>query len=240
MNLILFEIHEIDKEINRRDPRSIHIREILNLKCGDEFGAGVIEGSIGRGRLTAETKTGYQWEFIPLSDPPPPLRPVTLILGCPRPPVARRLLKDMSTLGILELRACTTDLNEKSYLASRLWRDGIWREALIEGASQAATTLLPEVKTGPSLESILEELPDSAVRIALDNAPLVPAFAEWKADYHAAILAVGPERGWSGRERELLNHRGFVCLNLGRRILRTETACSVGCALILAGMGGFT
>ena len=38
------------------------------------------------------------------------------------------------------------------------------------------------------------------------------------------LLAVGPEGGWSPRDRELLRAAGFTGLRLGPRILRTETA----------------
>ncbi len=36
---------------------------------------------------------------------------------------------------------------------------------------------------------------------------------------------VGPEGGWSTQEEQDLMHIGFTPLNLGKRILRTETAC---------------
>jgi 16S rRNA (uracil1498-N3)-methyltransferase len=38
------------------------------------------------------------------------------------------------------------------------------------------------------------------------------------------VLAVGPEGGWSPRDREVLRSAGFTALRLGPRILRTETA----------------
>ena len=38
------------------------------------------------------------------------------------------------------------------------------------------------------------------------------------------VLAVGPEGGWSERDRAVLEAVGFKGLRLGPRILRTETA----------------
>jgi RsmE family RNA methyltransferase len=46
------------------------------------------------------------------------------------------------------------------------------------------------------------------------------------------VLAIGPERGWSDRERGLLEGEGFSRLSLGSRALRTETACIA--AVVLA------
>jgi 16S rRNA U1498 N3-methylase RsmE len=52
-----------------------------------------------------------------------------------------------------------------------------------------------------------------------------------------AVLAVGAERGWSGREREQLEAAGFVRLSMGKRALRTETACTAAAILLMEKMG---
>jgi len=223
MNLILFDDDELGRDLDYEDPRAVHIRDILHLEKGDDFAAGIIGGPRGRARLNARGVSGWKWTFNPLEESPP-LLPLTLILGCPRPPVARRLLKDMSSLGLREIRVSSTDLNEKSYLSSKLWREGLWRDALIEGAVQ---------------KRILEDLPGEMEKIAMDNDEGLRSFGDWNrtAVYSAAVLAIGPERGWSSREREILDSTGFNRLHMGKRILRTETACSVASALILSSMG---
>ena len=50
-------------------------------------------------------------------------------------------------------------------------------------------------------------------------------------------LAVGPERGWGGRDRKLLRDSGFELLSLNERVLRVETAVTVGLTLLLHNMG---
>lgn len=236
MNIILFEEDELDSDLLYNDTRAIHIRDILKLNEGDIFTAGIIGGEVGTARLNARGAIGWKWTFS-ASGESPPLLPLTLILGCPRPPVAKRLLKDMTSIGVREIRSCATDLNEKSYLTSKLWREGLWRGAVVEGAVQGGSTNLPAVRTSQSLERALEDLPVSAVRVAFDNSDGVKSFGSWNEQFQESVLAIGPERGWSDRERTLLEARGFVRLHLGRRILRTETACSVGAALLLSRMG---
>jgi len=240
MNLILFEEEELNSDLLYTDTRAIHIRDILHLKEGDDFAAGIIGGLRGRAKLMSRGDSGWKFVFTALEESPP-LLPLTLILGCPRPPVAKRLLKDMSTLGLREFRVCSTDLNEKSYLGSKLWREGLWRTALIDGAVQGGSTLIPAVRTGSSLECVLDDLPPGAKKIALDNDEGIRRFGLWNsaADYSSAVLAIGPERGWSRRERNIFDSLGFFRLHLGKRILRTETACSAGAALILESMGYF-
>jgi RsmE family RNA methyltransferase len=53
----------------------------------------------------------------------------------------------------------------------------------------------------------------------------------------AAVLAIGPERGWSDGERNHLEEAGFLRLSLGERALRTETACVAAAVLALEKIG---
>ena len=61
----------------------------------------------------------------------------------------------------------------------------------------------------------------------LINSPLVSSLS----------VAVGPEGGWSNTELELAQARQFMLLQLGRRILRTETAAIVAVTLAQARYG---
>jgi len=51
------------------------------------------------------------------------------------------------------------------------------------------------------------------------------------------VLAVGSERGWSDKERDLLENAGFIRLSMGERALRTETACVAAAVLALEKIG---
>ncbi|MCG8453761.1 MAG: 16S rRNA (uracil(1498)-N(3))-methyltransferase [Spirochaetales bacterium] len=239
MNVILFDPEELNNPLPYSDERAVHMKNILGLHQGDEFFAGVINGPLGKGILVKEGPHGWIWSFQPESESPP-LRPLTLVLGCPRPPVARRLLKDMSSLGIREIRCCSTDLNEKSYLGSKLWREGLWKKALREGAIQGISTRLPQVQTAPCLAEALQNLPEHCERIALDNGPGAQSFHPMGTAPHGAILAIGPERGWSEKERQLLEEQDFQRCFIGSRVMRTETSCALGSGLMLHAMQVFT
>ncbi|HRO28487.1 MAG TPA: RsmE family RNA methyltransferase, partial [Luteimonas sp.] len=53
----------------------------------------------------------------------------------------------------------------------------------------------------------------------------------------AVIIAIGPEGGWSPRDRVQLQAAGFEGLRLGPRILRTETAGLAAVAALQALFG---
>lgn len=55
----------------------------------------------------------------------------------------------------------------------------------------------------------------------------------------AALLAVGPEGGFSVNERAMLTHAGFIGVRLGPRVLRTETAALTALASLQSLHGDF-
>jgi RsmE family RNA methyltransferase len=245
VNLILFEPGEIDRPLPRRDPRAIHLLTVLRRGVGDSFDAGLIDGPRGRGTLTTIGPDALSLAFAWGAEPPP-LDPLILILGLPRPQTARDVLRDATSLGVVAMHFVTVDKGEPSYARSTLWSSGEWRRHLIAGAAQAFDTRLPAVTHGGSLLATVGRLPEGARRIALDNyeagialerLALARPSEPKSADRPVVALAVGAERGWSAPERAVLKGSGFTFAHLGTRVLRTETAVTVAIALIRAKLG---
>ncbi|MCL1811890.1 MAG: 16S rRNA (uracil(1498)-N(3))-methyltransferase [Treponema sp.] len=90
-----------------------------------------------------------------------------------------------------------------------------------------------------SLENKLPKITPNIVLLAADNVSPRGSFSELKPFQKdtEAVLAVGSERGWSNREREQLESAGFLRLSLGKRALRTETACTAAAVLVMDKMG---
>jgi len=234
VNLILFEAAEIDRPLPCDDPRAVHLLRVLRRREGDTFDAGVIDGPRGRGTLMAVGPDALILTFA-WGPAPPPLDPLTLILGLPRPQTARDILRDATALGVAAMHFVTTEKGEPSYLRSKLWSSGGWRQHLIAGAAQAFATRLPEVSHGRSLLEAVSRLPDGIARIALDNYEAETSLARLVLPPAGAVaLALGAERGWSAPERAVLRAGGFAFAHLGPRVLRTETAVTVAVALTRA------
>ena len=240
MNIVLFEPGEWERPLPAGDVRTQHLTGILKLVPGDRFAAGEVGGSVGSLRFL-----GFEAGAALLGEPdwnaaPPPLTRVALLIGTPRPPTARRLLKDLTTLGAAELHFAATDLGDKSYLQSTLWKEE-FETALREGAAQARTTLLPRVERHTSLGKALhaiETAPTARVWFDEDGVSWDTHPAHQNTAQHRLWLALGPERGWSAAERERLTAHGWQPASLGPRTLRTETACAL--ALGIAVLKGWT
>lgn len=235
MNLILFSDEETALPLPRQDPRAIHLLEVLKRKPGDLFDAGRIDGPRGKGKVLeigpSNLTLSFEW-----GEPPPPLYPLRLIVGLPRPQTVRKVLLEATTLGVSALHFATTDRGEAGYAQSTLWSSGEWRRLLVAGAEQAFCTRLPEVTWGRPLEDCLAAV-GNETKLALDNYEAPERLSRAELVFPKVCLAIGSERGWTERERALLRDGGFRFHNLGSRVLRTETAVTAASALVLAKLG---
>lgn len=237
MNLILFESAAAATPLPRQDPRAIHILEVLRRKAGDTLDVGLVNGPRGKATLTAIEPAALRLEFA-WGEPPPPPDPITLLVGLPRPQTARDILRDATALGVEALHFFAAEKSEPSYAQSTLWSSGDWRRHLIDGAQQAFDTRVPAVTHGRTLGDVVAALPTPGTRLALDNyeAPARLGECHVLRDTPVAI-AVGPERGWSGAERDWLRAQRFTFAHLGPRVLRVETACTAALAVVRSRLG---
>lgn len=237
MNLLLFKEEEWKKPISSSDPRVTHIHKILKSKAGDSLDSGIINGLRGKAEIKEILEDGSCLFEFKAEQESPALCPLTLIIGTPRPPTAKRLIRDLTAAGIERIIFTGTDLGEKSYLTSRLWSKEEWKEAVLTGMSQGESTRLPHIDKFYSLYKSIDNLQDNEDLLALDNVSPELTLKSYKPVNKKCCLALGPERGWSDREREILRDRNFSICSLGNRVLRTETAAHMGTALVQAAMG---
>jgi RsmE family RNA methyltransferase len=248
VNLILFETHELGKALPRRDERTVHLIKVLHKKTGDTFEAGILGGGRGTGKIEKIGLDGSIAFSLDANESPLPRLPVRVAVGFPRPIQIRRLLRDISSLGVGAVDLFGTELGEKSYRDTKLLNDGGARSALIEGASQSRDTTLPALSVFPRLEDWLNERPwdcgpaapsgAAPLLVAADNVRPEGAMSRLTPTMRPVVLAIGAERGWSDRERALLEKAGFLRLSLGNRALRTETACVAAVVIAIEKIGG--
>ena len=242
MNIILFGDHELGKNLPRRDQRTIHLLKVLHKKTGDSFDAGILGGMRGIGRIEKINLDGSIFVSLYLSENPAPRLPLRIVVGFPRPIQIRRLLRDLSNLGVEAIDLAGAELGEKSYRDTKLIGDGGAMASLIEGAVQSRDTTIPALSIFESLEDWLRQHPwenqkPMPLLIAADNVRPEGSMSRISPTKRPVVLAIGAERGWSERERDMLEAAGFLRLSLGSRALRTETACIAAATLALEKTG---
>jgi 16S rRNA (uracil1498-N3)-methyltransferase len=105
-----------------------------------------------------------------------------------------------------------------------------WRHKALAAMKQCGRSVQPEILPVTGLEGLLglAGLPEArfVAHSGPGSMPAGKAAAEWSRSSAggAVLLAVGPEGGFLDAETERLTASGFVCVTLGSRRLRSETA----------------
>lgn len=144
------------------------------------------------------------------------------------PPIKKHRLDFMiekaTELGVTRIIPLLTD-----HVGAGRVRADRWRAQVIEASEQCERLDVPQVDEPACLADWLGAWPDDhTLVVALERAPAVTqAYGEWLAQVSAGPVgfAVGPEGGFSARERSwLMARKGLQLVDLGSSILRAETA----------------
>ncbi len=218
---------------------AVHLMRVLRLGVGDDC---VLFSGNGRdvtARIIAADRRGAEVELLSEAavDTESPLR-LGLLQGIARGEKMDLILQKATELGVHDVWPVGSDRSEVKLDADRAAkRLAHWRSVVAAACSQCGRARLPRIAAPAALDAALHALPTGAQRLLLDPTA-TQAVADLKhpgAD--GIVLAVGPEGGWSPRDRMLLGGAGFGAVRLGPRILRTETAGLAAIAALQARFG---
>ena len=233
MNIILFE--KGVRHFECKDERLIHIKKVLHIGVGDSFHGGEINGWEGKCRIERFDDNGLDFSFTPEFDSSS-LYPLTMIIAQVRPICMKRILREAVSLGVGKLILPISDLGEKSYSSASLYTEGEYKSILLDGAMQSGKTGVSECIVTSNIEEAIKEAGEGE-RLLLDNVIGARPLSSLSLENKRVILAIGPERGWSLRERNVFISSGFSPVLIGNRILRTETAAVSAPSIALSRMG---
>jgi 16S rRNA (uracil1498-N3)-methyltransferase len=159
---------------------------------------------------------------------PPPKLPLTLVVGLPRPKAARRLLVDATAAGVERIVLLGTWRVPKSYWQSPLLRPEAIEEHVVRGLALSGDCVPPRVETHRAFKPFAQDVLPVLAResIALVATPQATDDCA-RAALGAVVLCIGPERGFTGYEIDLLKAAGCGCVSLGQRTLRVHAAVHV-------------
>ena len=211
-----------------RGRRARHVVEVLRAEPGQIVKVGLLGGRLGRATVTALAPDLVALEAIELdADPPAPL-PVTLCVALPRPKSLRRVLHAASSLGVKRIVLMESWRVDKSYWQSPLLAPDAVRSVLLLGLEQAVDTVLPKVEVKRRFRPFVEDEVPALIR---NTTAIVahPAGTEPMpmGSSGPVTLFVGPDRGFTAFEIELLTSQGVTPRRLGPRILRVDDAVPV-------------
>jgi 16S rRNA (uracil1498-N3)-methyltransferase len=145
------------------------------------------------------------------------------------------MIEKATELGIDRVIPVEAARSEKGLEAAAQKRLHRWKRIAREASEQSRRARLPLIESPVSLADALRNQAD--YRYALDEAgapsilSIVPETR--RAEDHVALL-VGPEGGWTERDRAEIAAAGWAAVSLGPQILRAETAAIAGLSIINA------
>jgi len=242
---MLFNDGEVDSDgtLLVEGRRAVHIGRVLKLGCGDTLRVGLINGSTGTAEITRiENGTVELRCSLDGGIPRPP--EIDLLLALPRPKVMKRLWAPLASMGVGRIVLTNAAKVERNYFDTH-WLEPAGYEPLIrEGLEQSGDTRMPQVGIRRRLKPFLEDElarefpgehrflfhPRDAVSLSESTIGAAPR----------ALIAVGPEGGWTDFEIDMFGAHGFQCVSMGWRTLRSDTACIALMAVVKSMMAPWT
>ncbi|MTI47435.1 MAG: 16S rRNA (uracil(1498)-N(3))-methyltransferase [Firmicutes bacterium] len=226
MNLIiLFEEDFIEENKVRLQGRRLkHVQSIHKADIGDTLRVGLLNGKMGEGKIISLTKESIEMNVNLIDNPSEPSN-IKLILAMPRPKVFKRILQDVTTMGIKDIYLIKTWRVDKSYWGSSLLSDDNLLKHMILGLEQGKDTILPRIHIKKLFKPFVEDEIPNIIKGTRPIAGHPTGERECpRGIYEPVTLAIGPEGGFIPYEVEMLKKQGFEIVSLGKRILRVETA----------------
>lgn len=165
-----------------------------------------------------------------------PLR-ITLLQGIARGEKMDLILQKATELGVAAIIPVNAERTEVKLDAARAEkRMAHWRNVIVSACGQSGRARIPALSPPLPLLQAAQAASATALKLTLD--PLGShRLASLDSSVHEVVIAIGPEGGWSPRDRDVLQQAGFQGLQLGPRILRTETAGLAAIAALQARLG---
>jgi 16S rRNA (uracil1498-N3)-methyltransferase len=148
------------------------------------------------------------------------------------------MLEKATELGVARVVPVEAERSERGLEQAVGKRIARWNRIVREASEQSRRARLPEIGAPLDLAAALQT--EAAYRYMLEEAEapaLLPALPVDRQPGDSVALLVGPEGGWTDRERALIAGSNWRPVSLGPEILRTETAALAALAVVNAAWG---
>jgi 16S rRNA (uracil1498-N3)-methyltransferase len=213
-----------------RGDEARHLTRVLRVEQGQHF-----EISDNGAVYLAEVSEARGDRVIfriesPIESPPPPAR-VILCAAIIKFDRFEWIVEKATELGVESILPVETTRVEKGLFDASRKRAERWQRIARESSQQSRRARLPEILPAVRFEAALQTAADS--RIFLEEATAPPLLRVLAPRAETVALLIGPEGGWTDRERELAAAAGWSAASLGPQVLRAETAATAALAVVM-------
>jgi 16S rRNA (uracil1498-N3)-methyltransferase len=217
--------------------RAHHLGVVLRAQTGQlyELSDGL---RVCLGRIEKVARDVVEFALIEELPAHEPKLNVILLLSVVKFDAFEWAIEKATELGVTEIVPLAAARSEKGLLAAAEKRSERWRKIVLEAAQQSRRVRLPVLQPVAKPEPVFASLRDR-LGIFLSERAEAPVLHTVLSNRVSskAILAIGPEGGWTDEERNAALKAGFHEASLGRLILRTETAVIAALASLSYALG---
>jgi 16S rRNA (uracil1498-N3)-methyltransferase len=147
-------------------------------------------------------------------------------------------IEKCTEIGVSRIIPLIARRSDAHLIAAASKRRERWLRITKQAAEQSRRAVVPEILSPMRLQDLEEALPGVTTRLVLAET-LAGAQEAGLTDIlqssstGEAILAIGPEGGWTEEELAWFRGAGWMAVSLGQTILRAETAAIVASALAI-------
>jgi 16S rRNA (uracil1498-N3)-methyltransferase len=163
---------------------------------------------------------------------------ITLLLAVVKFDAFEWAIEKATELGVGTIVPLAAERSEKALLAAAAKRADRWKKILLEASQQSRRVRVPVLGGLAKPASAFAPYKDG-LGVLLSEGPTASSLRKVLQGQQAAsaILAIGPEGGWTEPEFEAAARAGFQQASLGQLILRTETAVVTALASLNFALG---
>ena len=132
-----------------------HVNNILGAKVSDTLKIGKLGGNLGTAVIEDMAADSIQLCKVQLTVSPPTKLNLTVVLALPRPKVLRRLIMDMTALGVRDIILINSYRTQKSYWQSPMLAR--LDEFVLEGLQQGVDTIAPCITLQKRFKPFVED-----------------------------------------------------------------------------------
>lgn len=221
---------------------ALHLSRVLRARVGQEFDIAIPangQSEVRRGTITAISEERVELALgDKLVDPSELIPRVTLALAIFKFDRFEWAIEKCTEIGVARMIPLTAKRSDAHLVAAAAKRHERWLRIAKQAAEQSRRAAVPEISSPLRLQDLAKSMPAKAIRAVLaetlagaQEAGLTDILQS--SSMAEAILAIGPEGGWTEDELAWFHHAGWIAASLGPTILRAETAAIVASALAI-------
>lgn len=187
------------------------------------------------GRVDKVTRDRVEFALLEEIPAHPPTIDVTLLLAVVKFDAFEWAIEKATELGVTTIVPLSASRSEKALLSAAEKRAERWQKILVEASQQSRRVRVPVLQELQQPTHAFGSHASAPVRIMLSEQPdacTLRQILQATPSSKQAVLAIGPEGGWTDAEFAAAQGAGFREASLGKLILRTETAVAAALASI--------